>query len=286
MLLRILTILTVIFAFYLTSNLTVFAADKTVGDICNSATDKCLPATLSCLPYDAAISLCMSKIVPNLDPCDPNSIDTICNKGFSCQFDAPVQTYLCKQTKDKGVGEICKPGTDKCVGRYSCQLDNATKQNLCLKSVSATAFGVIQAPDILKGFLQKDPTGAGAISQFLSNLISLIYLFAAIILVFMLMWGAFEWITSEGEKEKLDSARKKIINALIGMVLLALVFAIIRVFGMFTGFRFFSDQNFRVVSRDPTTGAILKVKCLKSKYPNVEYTITIPDPEEFCSKTP
>ncbi|MBI2018220.1 hypothetical protein HYS96_00800 [Candidatus Daviesbacteria bacterium] len=104
-------------------------------------------------------------------------------------------------------------------------------------------FGSISPPPAIKDFIGSDPTGAGGISQFLSNLVTLIYGLAAIVLLFMILWGAFDWMTSGGEKEKLESARNKIISAIIGIMLFAVAFAIIQVLGQFTGFTFFVGQK-------------------------------------------
>ena len=103
-------------------------------------------------------------------------------------------------------------------------------------------FGKITAPSPIQTFIGTDPTATGAISKFLSNLIVLFYLVAAIVLILMLLWGAFDWLTSEGDKEKIESAKKKIINALIGIILFAVAFAFIRILGAFTGFKFFAGQ--------------------------------------------
>ena len=100
-------------------------------------------------------------------------------------------------------------------------------------------FGKITPPAPLKGFVDKDPSGAGGLSNLLSNIIVVFYTFAAITLVFMIIWGAFDWITSGGEKEKIDAARNKIVNAIIGIIIFAVAFAILQVLGIFTGFTFF-----------------------------------------------
>lgn len=100
-------------------------------------------------------------------------------------------------------------------------------------------FGTISPPPVLDNLLQKDSTGAEGISLFLSNLIALFFSLAAVILVFMIIWGAFDWLISEGDKEKIQGAQKKIINAIIGIILFSIAFAILRVFGQFTGFTFF-----------------------------------------------
>lgn len=149
------------------------------------------------------------------------------------------------------IGETGQCDPKNALPNHGCNTDLFCKPFLadatrgsCEKSTPVeNVFGKIQAPDALKGFLQKDPTGALAISQFLSNLVILIYSLAGIVLIFMLLWGAFEWLTSGGDKEKLSSAQKKIINAIIGIVLLAIVFAIIQVLGTFTGFTFFKGQK-------------------------------------------
>lgn len=104
-------------------------------------------------------------------------------------------------------------------------------------------FGKISPPPAIQTFVDKNPTGAAGISSLLSNLIALFYLAAVIVLIFMLLWGAFDWMTSEGNKEKLDSARNKIINAIIGILLFAVAFAIFQVLGTFTGFKFFVGQK-------------------------------------------
>lgn len=135
------------------------------------------------------------------------------------------------------------PADTRCIEDYSCQLSRSLPNAnppiyLCQRDV----FGQIQPPDALKGFLAKDPTGAGAISQFLSNFVVLIFSVAGVVLILMIVWGAFDWIISEGDKEKVASARNKIINAIIGIILFALAFAIIQVLGTFTGFKFFKGS--------------------------------------------
>ena len=104
-------------------------------------------------------------------------------------------------------------------------------------------FGTITPPDALKGLVGKDLSGTAGLSAFLSNLIALFFSIAAIVLIFMLLWGGFDWLTSEGDKEKVASARNKIMNALIGLLLFTVAFAIFQVLGTFTGFKFFVGQK-------------------------------------------
>ena len=69
------------------------------------------------------------------------------------------------------------------------------------------------------------------VGQVISNLLTLVFSVAIIVVLFYLIFGAFEWITSGGEKEAVGKARGRIINALIGLAILALAFLIARVAG-------------------------------------------------------
>lgn len=55
---------------------------------------------------------------------------------------------------------------------------------------------------------------------------------ASMFLLIYLLWGALDWITSSGEKEKISKAQNKITNALIGFLL---IFGVIVVFQLFAG---------------------------------------------------
>lgn len=100
-------------------------------------------------------------------------------------------------------------------------------------------LGRIEAPAILKPFFDKGGSGAGGLGLFLSNLIKLIYTVAGVILVFMIVLSAWEWLTSGGDKEKIAAAKHRIRNAVIGLMLFALAIAVINGLSAFTGFKVF-----------------------------------------------
>lgn len=104
-------------------------------------------------------------------------------------------------------------------------------------------FGTITPPQALQKFIGGDPTGAGGINKLLTNMIGLFYTVAIVVLIFMILWGAWDWLTSEGDKEKIQSAQRKLVNAFIGILLFAAAFAVIQVLGTFTGFTFFAGQR-------------------------------------------
>lgn len=85
------------------------------------------------------------------------------------------------------------------------------------------------------------PTGQWAnLSNFsfasvIAALITLALVVAAIVFVFMLLWGGFKYISSGGDKAQLDSARGTITAALIGLTILFATWAIVNLVSLFFG---------------------------------------------------
>lgn len=87
------------------------------------------------------------------------------------------------------------------------------------------------------GDITISPPSAGFkdLGNFITNTITLAFSVAVLIVLIMLIWGAFEWIGSGGDKEAVGKARNRIINALIGLAVLAVAFALAKVGAQFTG---------------------------------------------------
>ena len=62
--------------------------------------------------------------------------------------------------------------------------------------------------------------------QFFGNMLQAVLVIAALLTLFYLIWGGIDWLTAEGDAEKLTAARKKLINAVVGLILLTAVWAI------------------------------------------------------------
>lgn len=62
---------------------------------------------------------------------------------------------------------------------------------------------------------------------FLTNFVTLAFGTGGTITLFMLIWGAYEWMIAGGDKEALQKAQKRMTNALIGLTLLLSSYAII-----------------------------------------------------------
>lgn len=76
---------------------------------------------------------------------------------------------------------------------------------------------------------------AGSLSSVLSNAIGFMTIVAGLFFVFYFIIGTIAWITSGGETQKLEEARKKMTNAAIGMVIVVASYSIIYIVGQVLG---------------------------------------------------
>lgn len=94
----------------------------------------------------------------------------------------------------------------------------------------------------------KPGAGFPTLGNAISNGLIVVFAVAVLIVLVMLILGAFEWITSGGDKEAVGKARNRIINALIGLAVLAIAFALANVAARFTGL---SLTNLTIPSPNP-----------------------------------
>ncbi len=90
-------------------------------------------------------------------------------------------------------------------------------------------FGGISPPPAMNVGGDNPVQGLG---KFIGFGIQMFILVAGLFMLVYLLWGAFDWISSSGEKEKITKAQNKITNALIGIVL---VFVVLVVFNLLAG---------------------------------------------------
>lgn len=78
-------------------------------------------------------------------------------------------------------------------------------------------------------------TADSLLETVLRNGVIFVFTFASIAVVLYFLWGAFDFIISQGDKEKIASARRKMTYALIGLAILALSFALMGLVGSIVG---------------------------------------------------
>lgn len=74
------------------------------------------------------------------------------------------------------------------------------------------------------------------IGIYINQLLKMILMIAALLVFAQLIWGGLEWITSGGDKKKVDDARNKITAAVIGLIIVASSFAILQLALNFIGY--------------------------------------------------
>ena len=74
-----------------------------------------------------------------------------------------------------------------------------------------------------------------SVGNLIANALQIMFIFGVLAVLVFLIWGAFDWVTSGGDKEKVSAARRKITNALIGLALLALSIFIVTLVGEIAG---------------------------------------------------
>ncbi len=84
----------------------------------------------------------------------------------------------------------------------------------------------IEAPS---GIPSEGLSGSGG--KVLSLGLALLLIAAALLALGFLLWGGLNWVMSGGDKEKVTSARRTIIYAILGLLLCFIAFAIISFFG-------------------------------------------------------
>lgn len=104
-------------------------------------------------------------------------------------------------------------------------------------SIAFLATSAIYAPsvfaDVLNGGVNP-PAGSAvapdtSIGAIVSFMVGFLLTLAVLIALLYIVIGAFQWITSGGDKGKVEAARNHIISAVIGLVIIALSFVIINV---------------------------------------------------------
>ena len=65
------------------------------------------------------------------------------------------------------------------------------------------------------------------LGDLIGNVIRLIFFIAGLYALVLLLLGGFEWVSSGGEEKKLTSARGKIMNAIIGLVVMVAVLTLV-----------------------------------------------------------
>ncbi|KKQ24914.1 MAG: seg [Microgenomates group bacterium GW2011_GWC1_37_12b] len=93
--------------------------------------------------------------------------------------------------------------------------------------------------------------GVAFMQRLLVAFIGTLLVVAGVFFVFMILWGGIKWIIAGGDKGLVESARKILTSALIGIIVVFSIYAIVKIVGC----RFFG----MVVEAQPETLFVLDV---------------------------
>jgi len=103
--------------------------------------------------------------------------------------------------------------------------------------IAGAPGGASEIKNPILGNLGENGTGLSFFQSFIPGLISLSFVIGTIVFFFMLILGAIQWIASGGDKQALESARGRVTNAIIGLVILFSLFAVLNLIETFFGIK-------------------------------------------------
>lgn len=115
-----------------------------------------------------------------------------------------------------------------------------------LQLIAQSQFGSgIQDPG---SYFDTDSTaGAGAaftnIEIFISNVIGVLTVLGGLFFVFFFVQAAFTWITAGGDSGNIEKARNKMVQGVIGLIVLVASYALIGVIGAIVGLNLLSPAD-------------------------------------------
>jgi len=108
--------------------------------------------------------------------------------------------------------------------------------------------------DPTKSTLTAEGAGASALANFISKFIGIMTVIAFIWFIFALFIGAIGWLTSGGDKAKVQEAQKKITTAIIGLVIVVSAIFLIKIIEVIFGISILEIQDLIInLGQTPTS---------------------------------
>ncbi|GIW59165.1 MAG: hypothetical protein KatS3mg087_0231 [Patescibacteria group bacterium] len=102
------------------------------------------------------------------------------------------------------------------------KLVGSTTALVTVLSAAQAAFAGTTAESLITS----SPFGFSSISAAIAGVMQLVFFFSLMLVLIYLVWGGIQWITAGGDKAGLEAARGKITGAIVGLIVVAVAFAI------------------------------------------------------------
>jgi hypothetical protein len=119
------------------------------------------------------------------------------------------------------------------------------QQNYPLGNIGGPGFGTINNSDFGNGL---SATPLEKMANIISGVIGFMTIGAGIWFIFMFLVGGYTWMTSMGDKHRLEEARDRIVNALIGLVIVVGGWAMLALVGQFFGIDTMLNDTTKIIT--------------------------------------
>lgn len=117
------------------------------------------------------------------------------------------------------------------VANYTAEIDPQTATVTSIEGVNAQGTPVPGLNATLTIAIKLNEQALGFkipnLAEILTFILRMFFVVAGLIAMFYLLMGAMEWITSGGDEEKVDASRKKMVAAIVGVILMVVVLSIV-----------------------------------------------------------
>jgi len=87
----------------------------------------------------------------------------------------------------------------------------------------------------IEGPLPTGPGGINTLGDLVNRIVQFLIPLAAVILLLVFIWGGYDYMVSQGSPEKVKGAQAKLTTGIIGLVLLLLSYAIVKLISSIFG---------------------------------------------------
>jgi hypothetical protein len=112
-----------------------------------------------------------------------------------------------------------------------------------MEKILAKGMGQIGGGEGLGNLSTPGDQAPEMLSRVISSIVGFMTVAAGIWFLFQILIGGYTWMSSLGDKQRLEMARNRIVHALIGLVIVVASVAIVSLTGQFLGYDILNPQN-------------------------------------------
>lgn len=115
-------------------------------------------------------------------------------------------------------------------------MNNLLIKKVLAVSVDKSIMGKVEPPSWIRDkWMRSDDTGGQALFRLISSVITVAITVAGIYFVIQIITAGYLYLSSNGDPKKIDMASQKILQSLIGIIIVASAFTLATVIGRIAG---------------------------------------------------